>query len=169
MTVRALTFKELMDKVGGSSNLEKWEPPRIVVVFDPGETVGWAVFDGCSLLKAGQEAADAKGRLRFVRYLIESWNPKAVVAEDYIVYAHKALSHSWSPLDTAKLVGAIEMACVIHDVPLYLQTASTGKAFCTDAKLRNWGMYQPGKVHATDAVRHGAHFLLFHHRNSKGE
>ena len=28
-------------------------------------------------------------------------------------------------------------------------------------KLKKWNMYRKGERHARDAIRHGAHFLLF--------
>lgn len=34
------------------------------------------------------------------------------------------------------------------------QQASDAKATCTDARMRSWGLWLPGKPHATDATRH---------------
>jgi len=55
----------------------------------------------------------------------------------------------------------IKTLCLQQDIKWHTQNAQTGKGFCTDDKLRQWGLYIPGIRHAMDAVRHGAHFLIF--------
>ena len=34
------------------------------------------------------------------------------------------------------------------------------KGFVTDAKLKEWGLWQDGLRHSRDAIRHGIYFLV---------
>lgn len=149
-------FSELLRKVRG----ETWQPPERLLALDPGETVGWARFDAGRFTASGQLLAKDEPA-RVVIELFDQIKPTVVVCEDYRVYAAKAKSHTWQPLFTPKLIGAINMLCEQREIPLYLQMASTAKCFCTDARLKQWGFYSRGSRHANDAARHGAYFLLF--------
>ena len=136
-----------------------------VAVFDPGETTGFAIFertDGNTTLVHAQQLVTwplEKG----IPALHDAFacSPKHVVYEAYHIYKWRLAEHTYSEVPTIQLIGIIKYLCIIRDIPYTKQTALVGKSFCTDRKLEHWGLYQPGLVHARDAIRHGCQFLIF--------
>jgi hypothetical protein len=100
---------------------------------------------------------------RSLREIIRSARPDVVVMESYRVYSWKADQHKWQSLFTPRLIGALEYIIAQEGLPLVKQSASEGKNFCTDDKLKAWQLYSrtTGKQHARDALRHALHFALF--------
>ena len=153
-----ISFDKLVAKTRGPN----WTPPNTLLALDPGETTGWAVFLDGRLTSSGEIKYESENQVLLDIYeLMKADRNDYVVAEDYRIYAHKKDSHTWDALFTPKLLGAIQLICALEETPLILQMASTGKGFCKDHKLKIWGMYQEGQRHARDAIRHGAHALLF--------
>ncbi len=141
-----------------------------VLVFDPGETTGVAAFDGCVLTFANQ--FKTKDRSKFheqFNSLINHIRPRFVLFEDYRVYGWRRDQHAWSDLHTPKIIGQIEALCGIHGLCYHSQMAFQGKQFCTDEKLKEWGLYFPGLQHGRDAIRHGCYFLLFGKKGNPDE
>lgn len=149
-------FEELLRRRRG----ERWKPPKRLLALDPGEALGWALFVDGTLAACGQ-VSTRRAPAKALAELFAT-QPTEVVCEDYRVYNHRLREHSWSKLFTAKLVGGIQLKCAELDVPLTMQMASTAKGFCSDDKLKKWGLYQVGKRHANDAIRHAVYYLLFH-------
>ena len=89
--------------------------------------------------------------------------PDIIVYENYKVYSWKTENHAWAGLHTPQLIGCIETLARLYDIPTYTQMAQQAKHFCTDTKLKEWGLYNPGMRHAMDAVRHACYYLLFNH------
>ena len=139
-----------------------------LLVFDPGETTGVAFFTGGYVIFANQ--FDTKNRNHFPNQftrLIERFAPNRVLIEDYRVYSWKRDQHSWAELHTPKLIGHMEAACVTCSIPYSMQMAQQAKGFCTDEKLKEWGLYAPSLRHARDAIRHGCYYLLFNGGNGQ--
>lgn len=132
-----------------------------LLAIDPGETTGIAIWDPSSSvilltqldtshIGQGFDALWAiinymsldKPRLQHVRY------------EDYRVYGHMTNQHAFSHLHTARVIGAIEVACHLAQVPSSCALAVHAKAFWTDEKLEMCGLYNKGLKHARDAERH---------------
>ena len=140
---------------------ENYSPHKILSL-DPGETTGWAVFENGELLAAGQlDTSAIEQSAAVIQSLIKIHTPAIVVYEDYRVYGWKADAHSWAALHTPQLIGAIKTICSLLSIPTHTQMAQVAKQFCTDTKLKEWGMYQKGLKHARDAIRHGCYFILF--------
>lgn len=93
---------------------------------------------------------------------MDTYRPNFVVYEAYHVYKWKLEEHTFSRVPTIQIIGCLRTHCILRDIPNDEQTAQIGKGFATDAKLKLWDLYLPGLVHARDAIRHGAHWLLFH-------
>lgn len=134
---------------------------RRILALDPGETTGWATFEGQAMVNSGQ----IKGPTLFdcyrqIRALIDLTDPHDLVMENYKIYAWKAKDHSWSELFTPKLIGAIECLMAERDCVVKMQMAQQAKGFCTDDRLKLFGFWPDGK-HARDAVRHAVYYLLF--------
>ena len=133
---------------------------QIIMGLDPGQTTGACLMQGGELLYATQlktpNLRDAISTLQ--AFLEEHSNANVVVYEDYRVYAWKASTHAFNELHTAKVIGAIEtlvqLQPSLRDTSISVRMAQPVKSFCTDAKLKAWGLWIPGKQHARDAIRH---------------
>ena len=138
--------------------------PGTLLSIDPGHTVGWGLFEDGVLSRAGQIAVDvsSSGTLGgdSMWELVLDIEPEVIIIENYRIYPHMSKTHTWSSLNTPKLIGYIEAICQHQGIPYYLQMAST-KEFCNNDKLREWGYYRQGEPHANDAIRHGCYWLLF--------
>lgn len=139
-----------------------------ILCFDPGDTTGMAVFRKLDVVdvdelstKTLEEAVD-----RF-SILIEYHDPSYIVIENYRVYGWKRNEHVLTELHTPKLVGILQAMSYSKDIPYKLQMAREAKNFCNDQRLTEWGFYAEGQRHGRDAIRHGAHFLLFNLRHCK--
>jgi len=132
--------------------------PHLLLSFDPGETTGWAYFVDGELRMRGQHATSYE----WLSSVFQTLKPTAVVCENYKVYASRAKQHVGSEVLTVRYIGAIELICQTMGVPLTMQMAFQAKGFCTDKKLKLWGMYQVALPHANDAIRHAVYYLLFH-------
>ena len=84
----------------------------------------------------------------------------AVIIENYRIYAHKLEQHSSSDVPTLQLIGAIKYMLYKRNIPYKLQMAQQAKGFVTDAKLKEWGMWDIGHKHARDACRHCVYYLV---------
>ncbi len=143
----------------------KMETPRneTVLALDPGHTTGYAVFEDYELLEAGEiDTSSMESAVKEIDLLIGLWAPHTVVMEDYRIYKWRAKHHIGSDMLTTRVIGCIETICIQESVHnIFKQPAHIAKGFCTNAKLKEWGFYQSGDKHASDAVRHGCYYILF--------
>ena len=156
-----MSLKELAGKINPNYFHGK------LVCFDPGETTGLAIFDDLTLRNAEQLVTkDLRDGSRDINSVFDTYiregDDVRVIIEDYRVYGWKTEQHAWAGLHTPKLIGAIIALCTIYDVPFHMQMAHQAKQFCTDEKLKTWGLYKSGLKHARDAIRHGCYYSLFH-------
>lgn len=152
---------EFLGKVRKDSS---WICPARLLSLDPGETTGWCLFVDGEIKEWGQLDTKEKYQQTIMDFF-KLHQPTHVVCEDYKVYEHKLKQHAWASLHTPQLIGAIKMLAVQYDIPMQLHMASIAKGFCTDDKLKRWGIYQTGMRHARDAIRHACYYLLL----NKGE
>lgn len=160
----AISFEELRQRLRGDKAV-----PRRLLCLDPGKTTGWCVFQDGVLQSWGQVEDcydDNNINIQGFMDLFQAADPDFILYEDYRVYGNKLDRHTYSPVMTVRLIGAIETYCQMNGIPSHKQMATTAKNFCTDQKLQNWGFWQEGMRHARDAIRHGCYFLLFY---KKGE
>lgn len=160
-----LSFKELYS--GYSKQRDRDHESIIesgILCLDPGETTGWAYFVGTDLIDCGQVDSPVNSYNAYL-CLLQSWyyhkGYRTMIIEDYRVYANKVQQHTHSDLWVPKLIGAACGSAIRNDVNIVTQMAAQAKGFCSNDKLKAWGFYTPGKRHAMDAIRHGAHWLLF--------
>lgn len=159
-----VSFYDLLQRLRG----DKKTPERLLV-FDPGKTTGWSLFENGRLTKFGhvEECFDDKNiDSTKIISLCEEIQPDFILYEDYKVYSHKLERHTFSSVFTLRLIGVIETYAQMKNIPTHKQMATTAKNFATDEKLKRWGFWQQGMKHARDAIRHGCYFLLFY---KKGE
>lgn len=140
-------------------------PPKCLIALDPGETTGWALFTNGSLEAFGQLPTHTVAQsVALLTDLFQEHLPNTVVYEDYRIYAWKAQSHSWETLHTPRLIGCIQTLVTQQSIQVCAQMAQQPKVFCTNDKLKMWGLYKPGVKHALDAIRHGTYYMLFNHK-----
>lgn len=139
-------------------------PEITLLCFDPGETSGWAFFQGCDLEAWGQiPTKEAGDSVTNYGNIIKQCNPQHIVIEDYRVYRNKAQEHINAELITPRNIGIIETLGLQQDpiMPIGKQMASMAKQFVTDKRLKSWGYFVEGAPHARDAIRHGCYYLVF--------
>lgn len=163
-TYMTLNFNDLFERLRGDKKV-----PHKLICFDPGKTTGWCTFVDGKLDKVGHiehcyddNNIDATAILK----VLQEEQPDFILYEDYKVYAHKLARHTFNPVFTLRLIGAIETYGQITGIPTHKQMAVTAKNFVTDEKLKSWGFWETGMRHARDAIKHGCYFLLFY---KKGE
>lgn len=147
-----------------------------ILALDPGETTGWAIFDGDVSIMVSQEptksVVDGANWLRerievgytptYTFNQPEKYLPyQHIRCEDYRVYEWKASDHSWSPVHTLRWIGAIELIADDAGIDLSFCMAQHAKGFWSDAKLKHFGLYPVGLKHGKDALRHLLYYLLF--------
>lgn len=136
-----------------------------IMAFDPGETTGFCVFEGCTLLAARQlqtktlDQSFSVLEKEFLKFM--AYGCGEVVIEDYRVYGWKTEEHSFAGLHTPKLIGMLVTFCIRHNLPYTLRMAQPAKAFVTDEKLEAWDLFNKGQRHSRDAMRHALFQLIF--------
>lgn len=133
-------------------------PPASLLCLDPGETTGWALFRNGRLTGSGQfKVTD----LKLFEQLITKFDPTLIICENYRVYPWLLKQHSWSEIPTVRYIGIIQYIADVRGTPVRMQMAQMAKVYCTNNKLKRWGLLQVDKKHANDAIRHGCYYLLF--------
>lgn len=159
-TYMTLSFNDLFTRLRGSKKI-----PHKLICFDPGKTTGWCTFVDGHLDKVGhiEHCYDENNiDVSTLVDILKEEQPDFILYEDYKVYAHKLARHTFNPVFTLRLIGAIETYGQLNDIPTHKQMAVTAKNFVTDDKLKQWGFWEQGMRHARDAIRHGCYFLLFY-------
>lgn len=146
-----------------------------VVGIDPGETTGWAVLwiPTANVLSreiglmedleynSGQLTGLENQQVNCIRDVILYNAPNGpLIIEDFVLRQFRQDRALLSPV---RLTAKIEL---MHEYegwgelhPIRKQQPSLAKSTATDARLREWGMYDVGTPHARDAVRHAMTFL----------
>lgn len=152
-------FLEFLEKTKKSRKDDR-DIPRYLLSIDPGKVSGWAVFRSGELWISGKiEWTKERGWDPIVDK-IQEVHPDVVICEDYRIYSGKRLVQAWSPVDTIRIIGAIEFVCRHDSIKLVKQMASGIKGFVDDTKLKDWDMWNKNE-HVRDSIRHGVYALLF--------
>ena len=187
-----MEFKDILRKAyqGDFSTI-----PERLLCLDPGHTTGWCLFVKGNLERWGQcETVAKKGKELVLQWdeledLFCTQRPTHVVCENYRIYAHKLERHSFSQVETLRLIGGIDMMChrgwcskgpedyeswdnphmprdplefeeYFQPIPIAYQMATDHKGFVSDDKLKRFGLYKEGMRHSRDAIRAGIYYLL---------
>lgn len=134
-----------------------------ILSFDPGETVGWCVWQDAKVIASGQVRTTewTYAQITDLLEVMAKNRPDVVIYESYRVYAWKTDSHAWDEVHTAQIIGIIRLQCMTLAIPYIMQTAQVAKQFMTDDKLVAWGLWKRGERHARDAIRHAAWYRVF--------
>lgn len=114
-------------------------------------TTGWAHQED-GIITAGQIQAQN------VWDLLERLNPEEIVYESFQKRPDKH-----ADLTPVEVIGRIKEWAEQNVVRLHAQTYASVKFYWTDKRLRALGLYQVGKKHANDALRHLCKYIGLTH------
>ena len=124
-----------------------------VAAIDPGGFTGYCIIDApVTLIESGQGSERAK-----ILALCLSYEPDVVVVEDF---KPQAGLPEWSPLPAPKVIGALEELCEREGVKLVTQVPAM-KSRIDNTILQIANLWQRGRPHANDAIRHALYYLWF--------
>ncbi len=134
----------------------------LILSLDPGGTTGYALWDVAddgsyvAKVREGQIAGSLKGFLDFHWDVLEDYPIDKIICESFTLRegVHGA------DLSPVYIIGALEALYPTTEV-IYQEPKI--KPLVTDARLVRLEMYEPGKPHRNDAVRH----LVIYLRNKK--
>lgn len=134
-----------------------------VWAFDPGETTGWCHIsfhdNEVGVFNCGEGDHGQIGNLLFDNHALKTAVQKAEIETSFVIEKYimnsKISQSPWS-LETT---GLVRYFTSIYHVPLHFQTPSQAKNLISNDVIKRAGLYQPGKGHAMDAVRHALFFL----------
>lgn len=102
---------------------------------------------------------------QFQDSVVDFWERLHRVKPDYIIiedFEFRKGARGGLELFPVKLIGLVELYCYTDNRPkLFIQKASTGKAYYTDQTLKQLNLYVRGKPHAMDASRHLLQWFTF--------
>jgi hypothetical protein len=129
-----------------------------ILALDPGQTVGWASFYS----EAPQPYTYTSGEVpvKAIWSLMEQ--ATSICNLDVLIYESFELIDSTFPnLAPVECIGVIKEWAHQYNVKLEHQTAQEAKLFWTDERLKEYGVYNKGKRHGNDAMRHLMYYLHF--------
>lgn len=119
----------------------------LIIGVDPGGTTGICALRPPLELLAVSEEKDRAAVTAWIRL----HKPDAVVIEEF--RPHEGLP-PWAPLPAPKVIALLESDERLNVV----RQSPSIKRHIPDALLRAAGLYQVGKPHANDAIRHAAYY-----------
>ena len=94
--------------------------------------------------------------LQLLTYL-HDMAPETIICESFHNVGNEA-----ARLHSSEIIGVVKVYSPSHRTcTVVWQSPATGKAFWTDARLKQCGLYVPGVQHARDATRHYAYWRMF--------
>ena len=131
-----------------------------VIGVDPGTTTGIAVVEFTSgqdpfLLLGRQLPWDPAAVAVFGQVeLAARYRPSVAVCEAYTLTSRSAQRGQSGAEDAMEMNGVVRYACLLYGVDFAPRQKSASKKAATDASLKAAGLWQRGKPHVNDAIRH---------------
>ena len=132
--------------------------------FDPGNAIGYGLMESMKMLHHGIAS------MAMLRDLIREAD--VVIAEDFVLFAHKSDALRWNKFVPARVLGMIELICWEENKPLHLQKSAERTFFggertekvssVGNQRLRALGFWY-STPHERDAARH----ILTYYRKTK--
>ncbi len=134
-----------------------------VIALDPGKTTGvcFATYlDNKIALSVDQQEISLAAMWAMLSNACQNLDDLHIIYEDF---TYRNASRTGLDLTPVKLIGIIEVFREWHEplIGFYKQTASTGKAFYNDDRLKALDVYARGKQHGRDASRHFLQWATF--------
>lgn len=131
---------------------------RSLLALDPGVTTGVAVwFQGWEPHRFDLQELPTDRVWYFLAGMGQVLRPFTIVCENFLYRADQAHAE----LEGVKVIGIVEEWCRQNNVPLELQRPDQAKFFYTKDRLQKAGLWEKGKPHAMDALRH----LLYYRKD----
>lgn len=126
------------------------------VALDPGETTGVCLVRAhYQPWKLEFEQIGPKPHHLHLLHHLALWNPSTIVCESFDNRGNAAAMSI-----SLEYIGVVKAYAQSRHCKLVMQSASTGKQFWTDGKLRKYGVHTPMR-HARDACRHYLYYRTF--------
>lgn len=140
-----------------------------IVALDPGGTTGVAIYTHSADTASGafHNERIVRKQLGPDRHHVELWklltseNPDVIVCESFEFRQFDKKDRHNIVLVSKEYIGIVELYCAMTGKEHKPQTASVGKAFWSDDKIKRLGLWVPGNPHSMDATRHLLHYLTF--------
>jgi len=95
--------------------------------------------------------------------ILNTLKPEQVICERFDYRGHQMSAD----LTAVEYIGITELYCRLNRVPLeYQQQLKGHKGLWTNDKLKTLDLYEPGKPHAMDALRHMLYFVTINKGDS---
>lgn len=138
--------------------------PRIFAV-DPGLTIGYAVMEPPLRLLEADQTHDE----HLVRSRLLELKPDEVVIESFRPYPGMIRMLGFRAVEPAEMVQRFKILCDDAGIPVIEQSSAQigERGLFAHTLLRQLGLWQKGKPHANDAIRHALYRLWFAHGYSQ--
>jgi hypothetical protein len=141
---------------------------QTVIAFDPGGTTGWAKaeWDEARTKWSSGQMGPHEHHLELWSMLVELYLAAQVdgiqlhVVTESFEFRQGTVGRTGLDLHSKEYIGVMKLFAELHGRTLWEQTASTGKGFVSDAKLKASGLWIVGQQHARDANRHLLYYMI---------
>lgn len=125
----------------------------IIIAADPGNMTGWASINigdhwAPDALSAGQLSSD-----EFCDWMATLGGQADLIIYETFTITSQTTRKSPQPIPI-EVIGVMKFLARRANIRIEPQSPGSAKQFVTDAQLRKLGLWQPGKDHARDAIRH---------------
>jgi hypothetical protein len=139
---------------------------------DPGETVGWSLWEGTDLLECGQTPMwefvdDLAAGVMCVGGEYRSADPDSsfvgveiIVVEEWALYPWELQNLAWDKCRTARCIGAIELICRLAGIQLRMQAAQIKEQAVLGGAEDLFVRPLHENRHANDAIMHGVYYQV---------
>lgn len=131
----------------------------MILSFDPGGTTGWCLYGPGNETGVGQ--LETPQHHQELWELLEQTNPGTIVYEEFYNQTTAA------ELISKEYIGVLKLYAQQFVCRIVGQSPSQGKHFWTDSKIKELGLWVPGKPHAMDALRHMLYFVSFNQKDNR--
>lgn len=138
---------------------------------DPGETTGWSIWQGTTMVEAGQtalwefiDAVDGWLNGPYIPAALDTGNDHdtgklgAIVCEDWSLYPWELQNLAWDKCRTARGIGALELLARQHGIPFHLQGADIKDAAKAAGAEALYLEPVHENRHANDSIQHGVFY-----------
>ena len=126
------------------------------ISIDPGETVGYSVWNGTERVEQGE-----LGITEFLHKLEEKVGElDLIIYESYALRRSSAKAMIGNEFETPQVIGVIKWIAYKAGIPTVKQSPAQ-KKFFGDDRLKKLGLYDRGQRHSRDSVRHALYRQFF--------
>lgn len=130
----------------------------LIIALDPGITTGYVIARIDDSNKLYVSCGEAVLNHRQFWDLLLDVKPTHIICESF---EYRSRARDNLELYSREIIGITKLYTSFDGTKLHMQTAAQGKGFFTDDQLRRMGLYEKGKKHGRDALRHFLHWFTF--------